>query len=233
MAIRKTLLWEQDAPILDAAVSGSVLIVLDTAGVSLRRELSTESFSFPFTRSMPRDARGRLTIDHDSFRTVLPGMICNGAVAPAAAMSCMEPSSTELAPGRNYFTEPRLPAYFSTVTLDGKRLVAAIDGKTRIYDTALREIGQVAGWGSDIVAVQSECRAGVLASKPGDATETDAIQLYELTDRGAAPVSDPAAFPGPVTALWPSAQPGEAVAIARNLETRRYAAYSLAITCDR
>jgi hypothetical protein len=231
LAIRKTLLWEQDTPILDAAVSDSLLIVLDTVGVSLHRDRETQSFSIP-TRPLPRDARGRLTIDRDSFRAVLPGINCNGSLAPAAAMACVE-SSSELVPGRNYFTEARLPAYFSTATVDGKRLVAAIDGRTHIYDATLREVGQVAGWGSDIVAVQSECRAGVLASKPVDATETDAIQLYEMTDRGAAPVSDPAAFPGPVTALWPSARPGEAVAVARNLETGRYAAYSLAITCDR
>jgi hypothetical protein len=148
-------------------------------------------------------------------------------------MTCTESSGAELAPGRNYFTEPRLPAYFSTATLDGKKLVAGIDGKTRIYDAALKEVGQAAGWGSDIVAIQSECRNGILASKPGDGTETDAIQLYEITDRGVAPASDPAAFPGPVMALWPSGRPGEAVAVARNLETGRYAAYSLAITCDR
>jgi hypothetical protein len=73
----------------------------------------------------------------------------------------------------------------------------------------------------------------VLATRPGDSSEPDAIQLYAIGARGPTPVGEPATFSGPVTALWPDNQPGEAVAVARNPETGRYAAYSLAIICDR
>ncbi len=144
-------------------------------------------------------------------------------------------SGAELAAGRNYFTEPRLPAFFSTATVTGKRLVAGVDGRTRVYDGTLREIGQVSGWGSDIAAVEGGCGSErqALAARPGETSEPDAIQAYDVAGRGGAAVSEPAMFPGPVVALWPSGRTGEAIAIARSAETGRYAAYSLAITCNR
>jgi hypothetical protein len=144
-------------------------------------------------------------------------------------------SGAELAASRNYFSEPRLAPFFSTATLAGMRLVGGLDGRVRIYDGTLREIGQVAGWGSDIAALESGCRTErvALASKPGDVGDADSVQAFDVTAQGAGAISDPVTFSGPVTALWPAGRPGEAIAIARNAETARYAAYSLAITCDR
>jgi hypothetical protein len=72
-----------------------------------------------------------------------------------------------------------------------------------------------------------------MASRPGDAGESDIIQAYDVDGHGAAAAGDPATFPGPVVALWPSGRAGEVVAIALSVETGRYAAYSLAIICDR
>ena len=125
--------------------------------------------------------------------------------------------------------------YFSSALLPGGRLLAGIDGAVRFYDASLRELGQRTGWGSDIAAVDIGCNAGpgVLASKPGDATEPDEVRIYTIAGGEAAPVGEPALFPGPVITLWSSSQRGEAVAVARNSETGRYAAYSLAIRCDR
>jgi hypothetical protein len=245
VTIQKRLLWEQEKPILDAAMSESLLIVLDPTSVSFYRERQlTQSLPVQSARPMPRDPRGRLIVDGDSFRAFLPGVICSGSIRPAPAMTCVEStgpwpldggSGAELAAGRNYFTEPRLPAFLSTATVTGKRLVAGVDGRTRVYDGTLREVGQVSGWGSDIAAVEGGCGNDrqVLASRPGETSEPDAIQIYDVAGRGGVAVSEPATFPGPVVALWPSGRTGEAVAIARNVETGRYAAYGLAITCDR
>ena len=63
--------------------------------------------------------------------------------------------------------------------------------------------------------------------------DPDSVQIFEVTERRVEPAGDPATFAGPVVALWPSGRKGEAVAIARSSETGRYAAYSLAVTCDR
>jgi hypothetical protein len=158
-------------------------------------------------------------------------------------MSCAESNApwpldgatAELAPGRNYFSAPRLGSFFSAASLPGFEVVAGLDGRARVYDSALREVSLVSGWGNDIASIESGCRAGaqLLATRPGDAGEPDAVQVYENAERRAAPAGDPATFPGPVVALWPSARKGEAVAVARSSETGRYAAYSLAIICDR
>jgi hypothetical protein len=244
LTIQKRLLWEQAKPILDVGMSESLLIVLDPTSLSFYRDRQlTQSLSIQSSPIMPRDMRGRLIIDRDSFRAFLPGIVCSGSIRPAPAMACVESagpwpldggSGAELAPGRNYFTEPRLLPFYSSATVTGKRLVAGVDGRTRVYDGTLREIGQVSGWGSDIAAVEgcgSERHA--LATRPGEASEPDAIQMYDVAERGGVAVSEPATFPGPVVALWPSGRTGEAVAIARSAETGRYAAYSLAIICDR
>jgi hypothetical protein len=237
LSIRKRLLWEQDTPILDAAVSGPYLVVLDATAVSFYRDRQlAQSLPVSSARHESRDTRGRLTIDGGSFRAALPDVVCNGTMAPSPAMVCAEGNTGMWAlGGKNYFSEPGLPPYYSSATLAGGRLLAGLDGHAHLYDSALRETGQWGGWGSDIAAVDPGCGDGraVLATKPGDWSEPDAIQLYNVGARGPAPASEPATFSGPVTALWPENQPGAAVAIARNPETGRYAAYSLAITCDR
>ena len=244
--IQKRLLWEQEKPILDAGMSEFLLIVLDPTSISFYRDRQlTQSLPIQSTRPTPRDPRGRLIIDRDSFRVFLPGVVCSGSIRPASAMTCAESagpwpldggSGAELAAGRNYFTEPRLPAFFSTATVTGKRLVTGVDGRTRVYDGTLLEVGQVSGWGSDIAAVDSGCGGErlVMATRPGEGSEPDTIQLYDVASgQGGVAVSDPATFPGPVVALWPSDRTGETVAIARSADTGRYAAYSLAITCNR
>jgi hypothetical protein len=245
VTLQKKLLWEQDKPILDAAMAGSILLVLDAGGVSFYRDRQLmQSLPVVLPHPAPRDARGRLIVDRESFRAFLPGATCRGNIEPTPSMTCAElpgpwpldgGSGAELAVGKNYFNEPRLAPFFSTATLAGMRLVASVDGRLRIYDGSLREIGQVNGWGSDIAAPERGCRSDrvALASKPGDVSDADSIQAFDVTPQGSVAVSDPATFPGPVTALWPSARPAEAIAIARNAETGRYAAYSLAITCDR
>jgi len=236
VSIRKRQLWEQDRPIQDAAVAGRYLIVLDIETVSfyIDRQLA-QALPIALKRALPRDPRGRLLVDGDSFRVLLPELVCNGSVAPSPAMVCSETSAWPLAPGRNYFNEPGLPAYFSSATLPGKRLIAAIDGRTRVYDGSLHETAQWTGWGSDIAAIETGCGAGpaILASKAGDSGDPDEIRIYNLAGRGAEQAGEPALFAGPVTALWPSSGKGEAVAITRNPDTGRYAAYSLAIICDR
>jgi len=237
VTIGKKLLWEQEKPILDAATVDSILIVLDPTSVSFYRDRQlTQSLPIPGWKPMPRDPRGRLVMERDSFRAFLPGTICTGSLSPAA-MSCgesnapwpLDGAAAALAPGRNYFTAPRLGSFLSAASLPQFQIVAGLDGRARVYDGAFREVSLVSGWGSDIAAIENGC-AQILATRPGDAGEPDAVQAYDISGRSA---SDPATFPGPVVALWRSARKGEAVAVARNAETGRYAAYSLAVTCDR
>lgn len=237
ITIEKQLLWEQGRPILDLATAGSLMIILEPTNVSIYRErLLISSLPILSVRPMSRDPRGRLAMEGDSFRAFLPGMVCSGTIAPTPAMNCVESSGPGMASGRNYFNEPPLPPFFSSASLPGPlRIVAGVDGRARMYDSSMRELASIAGWGSDIAALESGCRSGrqILASKPGDGGDPDAIQGYEVNGRRFVAAGDPVTFPGPITALWPSASPAGAIAVARNSETGRYAAYSLAITCSR
>jgi hypothetical protein len=133
-------------------------------------------------------------------------------------MNCSSGDSG-LAAGRNYFAGP--PPYYSSAILPEGRILAGVDGRS------------IAEWGSDIAAIESGCGSGrqVLASKPTEASEPDAIQAHEVTGGRATAVGDPAQFPGPVTALWSSGK--QAVAVTRMPDTGRYAAYSLSISCGR
>jgi hypothetical protein len=70
----------------------------------------------------------------------------------------------------------------------------------------------------------------VLATRPGDGTEPDAIQAFSWAERTAAPVTAPANFSGPVTALWTSGG-ASALAVVRDLTTGRYAAYVITLAC--
>jgi hypothetical protein len=70
----------------------------------------------------------------------------------------------------------------------------------------------------------------VLATRPGDSAEPDAIQSYAISGGAAMPVTAPVLFPGPVTALWPSGA-GAALAVARDLASGEYVAYVVSILC--
>ena len=233
LTIEKKLIWEQEPPILDVRVVGPLMMVLEPANLSIYREGQlVTALSISSGRPTSRDPRGRLSTNGDTFSASLPGVYCVGALPPSSSITCDE-SSNGMAAGRNYFTEPALPPFFSIATLSSSvRIIAGVDGRTHVYD-GTRELGAFTGWGSDIAAVESGCSAGrqILASKPGEAGEPDAVQAYEWSDRRTTPAGDPVTFPGPVTALWASRE--QTVAVTRNSETGRYAAYSLAITCSR
>jgi len=206
----------------------------------------------------PRDLRGRIHLNGAAFQTFLPGMSCNGNTEPALSMECragdapwvLESGSHALmlanfAATRNYFdgrivtqTGARktvAPFYSAASVESGGRalwLMTQIDGRAAIADAAFDSMGSIASWGSDIVGVDARCGPGsqVLATRATDAGETDAIQSYAIAGGAATPVTAPALFPGPVTALWPSG-PAAALAVARDLASGEYIAYVVTISC--
>jgi len=209
------------------------------------------------SRHWPRDLRGHLSFQGPSFRAFLPGVTCKGALEPEPAIDCRaadDPWSLEsaggaalsayFAPERNYF-DGRLtvgnaplryvpPFYSAAATGDPRQplwLLALVNGKTQIVDGGFNVLAEIAGWGSDIAAIETRCGTGnqVLATQSSDATETDAIQSYTWKDRSMAAVTRTVTFPGPVTALW--ARGAEAVAVARDLEAGKYVLYVLTVAC--
>ncbi len=219
----------------------------------------TQTVAIQSSKPWPRDLRGFLSSSRDSYSAYLPGLVCSGVLRPALSMQCKgegpwpfyspahQIARADFVSTRNFFSgrlandngsQKRLPSFF---TMTGARdrgravwLFAGTDGRTRLYNIDLEPMGSWAGWGSDMAAIESQCgsRSQVLVTQPGDASAADSIQAYEILDGSPQPVGDAVTFSGPVTALW-TAGGNTAFAIAQDLRTGGYVAFSLAIACNR
>jgi hypothetical protein len=211
-------------------------------------------------KQWPRDLHGRLRVTGASFQIFLPGMACRGTADSLLAMECsasqepwvLESGSRALLlanfmDGRNYFDgrvvaqngAPRAVTPFYTAASAEERgetfwLLALVDGRTGLFDSALNPLpdAKEPDWGSDIAGIDARCGppSQVLATRPGDGSEPDAIQAFSLVNRAARPVTAPANFSGPVTALWTTGGTS-ALAVAHDLSTGRYAAYVITVVC--
>ncbi len=218
-------------------------------------------YSLPATRPWPRDLRGRIFVRDHSFSAQLPGMECKGDIgktkmeceestAPLGLADGNEPSEEfYFVAGRNFFTDRRfrsgegggkLPPFFSAAAVqknDGAYWIfTVVDGRARLYRKQSEEPEAIfTGWGSEVAGIQTQCGSGgqVLATRPGDWTEPDAIRAYEIVDHDVVAVSSPVEFPGPVTALWPATDGSNAIAVVRNLKTEHDEAYRLSFSCGR
>lgn len=139
LALRKTLLFSQTDPILDAQLIGQPgdsfamqrLVVLTPEQVSLYRRddkpggawSKQQTFAITHDQPWPRDVRGRLELGMDGlFRAYLPGVVCTASQSIFAgdaglAMTCADsddpwPIGSFKAlfnSGRNYFTGMTIP----------------------------------------------------------------------------------------------------------------------------
>jgi hypothetical protein len=217
-----------------------------------------QSVPLASAKPWPRDLRGRIHANGAAFQVFLPGMTCSGNTEPALSIEChagdapwvLESGNRALllanfAASRNYFdgrivtqtgTRKTVAPFYSAASVESQGralwLLAQIDGRTLIADASFDPQGSIASWGSDIVGIDAACGAPsqVLATRAGDAAETDAIGSYTIAGGAATPVTAPMLFPGPVTALWPSG-PEAGLAIARDLASGEYIAYVITISC--
>jgi hypothetical protein len=124
--LRKTFLFAQQEPILDAALiemsGGPRLLVLDDAKVAAYHQQSghwEQEASMPIahSRSFPRDVRGRLLLRRDHlFDAYLPGTFCRSSATAPITLACSDsddpwPLTADdaaarafFAPARNFFT---------------------------------------------------------------------------------------------------------------------------------
>jgi len=263
ITLEKKLLWEQDIPILDAAILANSMLVLSPAGVTIYDRTSgawqpRQSVPISSGRPWPRDLRGRLRMNGGGFQVLLPGVLCAGAATPALTLDChaseqpwvIESGSRALllanyATARDYFDgrivtqtgAPKAvgPFYSAAASTEQGRplwLLAMVDGATQIFDPSFAPVGSIANWGSDIAGTDAPCASGsqILATRAGDSSNGDAVQAFAIVARAAMPVSPPALFSGPVTALWPSGGTS-VVAVVKDSSTTRYAAYLLTVSC--
>jgi len=263
LGLEKKLAWEQEEQILDLAISGDAMLVLAPSRIILlaRREDRWEqrqTVRLTAPAPWPRDLRGRLRLSAPRFQAFLPGLACQGTMAPELSLDCrpgdqpwmLESGSHALlaanfARGRNYFdgrvvtqsgAARSAPPFFSAAAIEDRAstywLLALADGRAELYDSNFNALAPMPSWGSDVAGIDGRCgpAAQILATRAGDAGDTDAIQSWAVADRTAAPLTAPVLFPGPVTALW-TAGPDSALAVARNLASGRYEAYVVTLAC--
>jgi hypothetical protein len=237
----KHLLWEQDVPILDVLLEGDAMLVLEPTEIVdyARRPSGWERVEAkPLDGAVAvRDPRGQFQVAGDSLMVSLPGLICHGVWKPALDVHCESGGTeTKFTPARNTLQVQDWPVMFSFAQTEERArplyLAAELDGNTHLYDGARRPVGKFDTWGDDFTVIDSGCGAdhAVLASAPSARDAVDSVTAFEIVDRKPMEISDPAEFPGPVTALGPT--PGGAIAIARDLASGRYAAYTLTLNCS-
>jgi hypothetical protein len=221
-----------------------------------------QSLSIVHSRPWPRDLRGRLILGRDQnqlFDAYLPGVHCRSSQGAPLALTCYEsddpwplgtPSQGLNAPftsSRNFFSgalspgvgmETTAPAFYSAAAAAGSQpgawLLATVEGRVHLLDGITDQILEKIEWGSDIAGVRSGCGSGwqILATGSGDG-RSDTVRAFEMTGRQPVTASAPLDVDGVITALWTEAGGTGVVAVAHHIETGRYEAFRLTVTCGR
>jgi hypothetical protein len=258
MSLEKKLVWEQEEQILDVALLNGGILVLSPSRITLRTGSGTQSLPISPGHIWPRDLRGHLRASGGGFKAWLPGLACSGFTEPSLTVECHpgdEPWTLDagargillanFTAGRNYFdgrivlpngVRRTLPPFFSIAAVEENGapywLLALPGGRTQVLNGGFEPVGSVAAWGSDLAAAEARCAGGsqALATRGGDGHETDSIRAFALANRTPVPLTPPLELPGPVTALW-SSSGSPAVAVVRDLDTGRFAAYTITVNC--
>jgi hypothetical protein len=237
--------------ILDFVQVDGRLLVLDVNGLSLYERDRDGGWNLNVAapiagrKPLPRDARGRLKITGTSALAFLPGLTCRCTLDPLQT-HCTETEheawpvgipGSDLAAGGNYFTSAMAPVFFSAASLRPQEdvwLVAGVDARLHVLDSAFTELGTLQSPGDDIAAVNTLCGSGrqvIVALSNGKGAGTGAVQAYEMTGANLTPFTPASGLPGVVTALWPGPDERSASVVVHNREMQRYEAFQVGIAC--
>jgi hypothetical protein len=230
--LERKLLWEQEAPILDVVAdigtAGDQMLVLDTTGVTLYEHHESKwqktdgaALDFPPVR----DPRGRLTMMEHGVVADVAGLTCKGTWSPSVTVECQ--SGGRFTGGRNTMEEAGWPPYFAHAELGSEHIIAAVDGRTFIYDASRKQLN-AADLGDDFAVISSACTSPKILAADSTA---NSLAIFELVNHNPVRVSDAMELPGAVTALWSGGTSG--LVVVRNKSTNRYEAYSVGLDCGR
>jgi hypothetical protein len=243
-------LFAQRAQLLDVAMVGERLLVLDVESLSLYQRMAgtwqrLESRPLTVGRAWPRDPRGRLRVEGDRIEAWLPGVACTGAVAPLA-VTCDErqrpwPIGIEnggLDAARNHFTTPEGLPFYSAAPLGGaagaRWIVADRDGALTWLDDARRVVGN-ADSGEDVAGLAAPCGGDstlvLVRRAPG--ADADALGMFQAVRRRLVAAASPIALAGHVTALWSTPGADAAIVVVHDAGDARYEAFQISIACGR
>ena len=216
-------LLSQQIQILDAAVIGDRLLVLDVAAITLFERKDGEwrivhSRPLPVSRPWPRDPRGRLRASGNRFDLFLPAMTCTGRPDPLE-ITCIDgqqpwPIGVDnrgLEPGRNYFKTSEGTVFYNAAPLGA----AAND---------------------DATGLAAACAPGMYVaavSPSGRLDSGDLLQLSRVADGRLVQAASPVSLPGVLTALWAQPDQTSAVVVTHDVRAGRYDAFQTTISCSR
>jgi hypothetical protein len=245
--------FSQQAPILDIALLGDRLIVLDPAELTLYQRAGNawqkrRSQPVATSRVWPRDVRGRLRVAGPTVEAYLPGVVCRATIE-SMSVSCVDErqpwplpiDNTGIAAGRNYFTTPEGLTFYASAPLGsepGARwLVVADQARLALLDDGRRIADAAIGEADDVTALTG-CDGGALilaASRGSSKDAAAALHLGRLVDRQLVPAAPSLVLPGALTALWPTTAPAgsTATAIVRDAVSDRYHALQIEVACGR
>jgi hypothetical protein len=223
LALELRPLLSQQTQILDIAMLGERLLVLDVAAVSMfaRKDAawrSVQSRPLPISRPLPRDPRGRVRVDGNRFDLFLPSMTCSGRTdsLEVACTDGQQPwpigvANRGLETGRNYFKSSEGMVFYNAAPLGA----AAHD---------------------DAIAMTAACAPGtyVAAVSAGGPLESgDLLQLSRVTADRLIRAASPVVLPGVLTALWAQPNQTSALVVTHDVRGGRYDAFQTTISCSR
>jgi hypothetical protein len=256
LVLHREFLFSSDSPIVDVMLDNDAkhayaLGVQEISSYEWRAEqwMLTRSENLPTHRPLERGGRGLIFQGIDSLTVYFPGELCRVSTVSGEGWSCEK--YTERMPVRSVSSEAiagkKFGPWISAAQFETdekiKVIVTGQDGLARLYEDGADPAAVFTNWGSEIASVYSGCGSGwqLLVTGKGDWTMTDAVQAMDIKERRAQSVSASMEFAGPIVALHAPATRtadnsianSKAVAVDRNLQTGRYEAYQLSITCSR
>ncbi|HMJ83465.1 MAG TPA: hypothetical protein VK504_09875 [Vicinamibacterales bacterium] len=254
VALQLRPLHAQRDPILDVTMAGSALLVLTPTTVTRiplpeQAAVAPQSAAIATGRVWPRDLRGHLRADGDAFEVFLPGVTCRGSSMPFALACADEGESwpigienAGMAASRNTFATPEGFSFYEVAPLDGGQwLVVDQQGTLTFLDAQRRVVAR--GDATDhVAALRSACTPGsyvVTARRSSDLESADVLRLARVVGSSLVPEASTIALPGVLTALWSARNPSraqddrEAVAVVHDIQTGRYEAFHLSLSCAR
>ncbi len=254
VALQLRPLHAQRDPILDVTMAGSALLVLTPTTVTRiplpeQAAVAPQSAAIATGRVWPRDLRGHLRADGDAFEVFLPGVTCRGSSMPFALACADEGESwpigienAGMAASRNTFATPEGFSFYEVAPLDGGQwLVVDQQGTLTFLDAQRRVVAR--GDATDhVAALRSACTPGsyvVTARRSSDLESADVLRLARVVGSSLVPEASTIALPGVMTALWSARMPSraqddrEAVAVVHDIQTGRYEAFHLSLSCAR
>lgn len=231
--------FEQEERILDLAVEGASMLVLEPWRIvsyqgqpgEWKRATSSPIELAPARGALPlrttRDARARLLVNAGAYVVEAAGMSCGGPGSTAASLPCQ---LTTLP--KNDLALPSVALWESAG--QRRRALSVAPGTVAVQDAAGAAMLRLEGYGDEVAALESSCgETLLLLSSPGDATQPEWLRAVSIEGGQARERSTSMELPGRLTALWPTGAPNRVLAIVHEEARNRYVAFHVFAVCGR